>query len=117
MSKETESTTFGITGVQHHLTSEKLDRIEKEIRAIDKEHKGKPFDLSRLIDSLETFIRAEFKDEPDPRSLARWFARQFEHVKVEGYDVRTGTIRPPVKPSLKPLREKPLKRAAAPCKN
>jgi len=62
MSKETESTTFGITGVQHHLTSEKLDRIEKEIRAIDKEHKGKPFDLSRLIDSLETFIRAEFKD-------------------------------------------------------
>jgi hypothetical protein len=106
------TTAFGLKGVTHHLTSYKLDKIEKEIRKIEKARKKEKeaFDLSRLIDCLETFLRAEFKDEPDPLGLARWFARQYEHFEIEGCDIKTGRFRPP---GAKLLRKK----AAAPCKN
>ena len=73
---------FGIKGIEHHLTTLKAGIVSKEIKAIVKAHKG-VFNLDDLIDQLAAFIRAEFPDEPQPYSLARWFAKQFEHYKKE----------------------------------
>jgi hypothetical protein len=95
--QETESTTYGLKGVQHHLDGLRVDLISKQVKIIGKavieRHDGE-FDFFDFVNCLEAYIRAEF-DEPEPRSLALWFAKQYEHFKVRGYDVTTGTLVPP----------------------
>jgi hypothetical protein len=93
---------FGIKEITQHLTLSKADIVCKETKRIVKEQRGS-FNIVILIDCLEAFIRERFHEEPEPRGLAKWFARQYEYSRtIRRVRVPAdGRVKPP--PKKKPV--------------